>query len=199
MAVPIAMSYQQQIPTVTLHDLQEFNARHFFHRNNHGSVQPLIPVADVEQLDDGDDDLGYYPDGTKRTLTDKQVEIFRHSEIQKLQREKRRKEMADREQAEVEALTDTSKEPLAGAGRSEAKRGGQGSSEYQQQGFEGTEKSYHDVDRKSTEDNKIRDGNGGAKKLLAYADEGTTFGHSQKPASSSGTNPFGRRLVSYDD
>ncbi|KAL2377716.1 hypothetical protein RJZ90_006524 [Blastomyces dermatitidis] len=169
------------------------------YQNNHGSVQPLIPVADVEQLDDGDDDLGYYPDGTKRTLTDKQVEIFRHSEIQKLQREKRRKEMADREQAEVEALTDTSKEPLAGAGRSEAKGGGQGSSEYQQQSFEGTEKSYHDVDRKSTEDNKIRDGNGGAKKLLAYADEGTTFGHSQKPASSSGTNPFGRRLVSYDD
>ncbi|KLJ07701.1 hypothetical protein EMPG_16825 [Blastomyces silverae] len=199
------MSYQQQIPTVTLHDLQEFNARHFLHRNNNGTVHPLIPVTDAEQLDDGgddDDDLGYYPDGTKRTLTDQQIEIFRHSEIQKLQREKRWKEMADQEQAEDEALTtDASKDPLAGAGRSEAKGGGQGSSEYQQHGMEATEKSYHDIDRKSTEENMIRDGNGngGAEKPLACADQGTTFGHSQKPVSSSATNPFGRRLVSYDD
>jgi hypothetical protein len=29
-------------------------------------------------------DLGYYPDGTPRTLTDEQVAIFRHSEIEQL-------------------------------------------------------------------------------------------------------------------
>ncbi|OJD26348.1 hypothetical protein ACJ73_02279 [Blastomyces percursus] len=188
------MSYQQQIPAVTL----EFNARHFLHRNNDGSVQPLIPVADTEQLDDGDDGLGYYPDGTKRTLTDKQIEIFRHSEIQKLRREERRKEMANREEAEDEALNDASKEPLACAGPSETKGGGQSSSEYHQQGFEATEKSHQNIDRKLTEDNKIRDGNVGAEKPLTYADEGTTFRHSQKPLPSSGTNPFGRRLVIYD-
>lgn len=28
--------------------------------------------------------MGYYPDGTKRTLTDEQIAIFRHSEIQDL-------------------------------------------------------------------------------------------------------------------
>ncbi len=36
-----------------------------------------------------DDDLGYYEDGTKRTLTDEQIAIFRHSEIQTLLRARR--------------------------------------------------------------------------------------------------------------
>jgi hypothetical protein len=31
-----------------------------------------------------DDDLGYYEDGVKRTLTDTQISIFRHSEIQRI-------------------------------------------------------------------------------------------------------------------
>lgn len=33
-----------------------------------------------------DDDLGYYPDGVKRTLTDEQIAMFRHSEIYSLVR-----------------------------------------------------------------------------------------------------------------
>ena len=33
-----------------------------------------------------EDDLGYYEDGVKRTLTDEQIEIFRHSELQELKR-----------------------------------------------------------------------------------------------------------------
>lgn len=40
--------------------------------------------------DDDDDGLGYYADGVKRTLTDEQIAIFRHSEIQTLLREQRR-------------------------------------------------------------------------------------------------------------
>ncbi|PGH03368.1 hypothetical protein GX51_04099 [Blastomyces parvus] len=193
------MSYEQQIPTVTVHDLQAFNARHFLNRNNSGTVHALIPVADAQQLDDGDDDLGYYPDGTKRTLTDQQIEIFRHSEIQKLQRERRWKEMADREQAEGAALTDATNGHLAGTGLSEAKGGGQGSPEHQQQGMEGTEKSYHDIDRKPMGKNMTRDGNGGVERPFANADQGATFERSQKPVSTPSTNPFGRRLVSYDD
>ena len=38
---------------------------------------------------DDDDGLGYYSDGVKRTLTDEQVAMFRHSEIQALLRERR--------------------------------------------------------------------------------------------------------------
>lgn len=41
------------------------------------------------QDDDEDDGLGYYPDGVKRKLTDEQIAIFRHSEVQTLLRERR--------------------------------------------------------------------------------------------------------------
>lgn len=33
-----------------------------------------------------DDGLGYYPDGVKRTLTDEQIAMFRHSELQTLEK-----------------------------------------------------------------------------------------------------------------
>jgi hypothetical protein len=34
-----------------------------------------------------DDGLGYYPDGVERTLTDEQIAMFRHTEIQAIARE----------------------------------------------------------------------------------------------------------------
>lgn len=42
-----------------------------------------------DEQDPDDDGLGYYADGVKRTLTDEQIEIFRHSEIQTFLRERR--------------------------------------------------------------------------------------------------------------
>ena len=39
-----------------------------------------------EEVDDG---LGYYDDGVKRTLTDEQIEMFRHTEVEQLIREGR--------------------------------------------------------------------------------------------------------------
>lgn len=36
-----------------------------------------------------DDGLGYYEDGAKRTLTDEQIAMFRHSEIQAILKERR--------------------------------------------------------------------------------------------------------------
>ena len=46
----------------------------------------------VEALEPGendeDDGLGYYSDGVKRTLTDEQVAMFRHSEIYAIQRQR---------------------------------------------------------------------------------------------------------------
>ncbi|RYP49158.1 hypothetical protein DL769_011119 [Monosporascus sp. CRB-8-3] len=39
-----------------------------------------------EEEEEEDDGLGYYPDGVKRTLTDEQIAIFRHSEIESLRR-----------------------------------------------------------------------------------------------------------------
>jgi hypothetical protein len=44
---------------------------------------------DVEYEED--DGLGYYPDGMKRTLTDEQIEMFRHSEIEALRRKEEKR------------------------------------------------------------------------------------------------------------
>lgn len=43
-----------------------------------------------EEEEEDDDGLGYYPDGVKRTLTDEQIAMFRHSELQALERARER-------------------------------------------------------------------------------------------------------------
>jgi len=69
---------------------------------------------DDEEEDDG---LGYYPDGVKRTLTDDQIAIFRHSEMEALKREAGKK-------AEAEA----NRKSFAGvAGETAAQQEGRGS------------------------------------------------------------------------
>ena len=47
------------------------------------------PEVAEEYYGEEDDGLGYYPDGTKRTLTDEQIAMFRHSEIQAILRQRR--------------------------------------------------------------------------------------------------------------
>ncbi len=47
-----------------------------------------IPNEDDGTSFEEDDGLGYYPDGVKRTLTDEQVAMFRHSEIYSLIRKR---------------------------------------------------------------------------------------------------------------
>lgn len=46
------------------------------------------PEVEYEEDEEEDDGLGYYSDGVKRTLTDDQIAMFRHSEIQALIKEK---------------------------------------------------------------------------------------------------------------
>ncbi|KAH7391408.1 hypothetical protein BKA64DRAFT_710311 [Cadophora sp. MPI-SDFR-AT-0126] len=72
-------------------DLASFYAAHFSTSSiDHFSEHFLGPVEE-EYYEEGDldDDLGYYEDGVKRTLTDEQIAIFRHSEIEALLRERR--------------------------------------------------------------------------------------------------------------
>ncbi|EFR02123.1 hypothetical protein MGYG_05125 [Nannizzia gypsea CBS 118893] len=94
------------IPTVTCDDLSAFHTKHFitqnfsptaasdFFANSFNNTETHSTVYD----DSYTDDLGYYPDGVKRTLTDEQIQIFRHSEIQALLRQK---------QLETEASSDS--------------------------------------------------------------------------------------------
>ncbi|KAJ5722730.1 hypothetical protein N7488_000765 [Penicillium malachiteum] len=92
-----------EIPTVTLEDLQAFHAKHFPANPPHAvTSQPSQPTEYEETEETGEDDLGYYPDGVKRTLTDEQIEIFRHSEIHALIRARE----LERDNAEYEARRD---------------------------------------------------------------------------------------------
>jgi hypothetical protein len=72
-------------------DLRVFHATHFPHAPApeyilHG-VEPEAELA--EEYYEEDDGLGYYPDGSKRTLTDEQIAMFRHSEIHAILRQRR--------------------------------------------------------------------------------------------------------------
>lgn len=49
----------------------------------HDADEEYYEYYEEEEEDDG---LGYYPDGVKRTLTDEQIAMFRHSEILALQK-----------------------------------------------------------------------------------------------------------------
>nr|XP_036587378.1 uncharacterized protein CTRU02_02293 [Colletotrichum truncatum]KAF6798320.1 hypothetical protein CTRU02_02293 [Colletotrichum truncatum] len=68
--------------------LQTFNTD-FFSPEKHASsvnVEPFHQEVD-DFYEDEDDGLGYYPDGVKRTLTDEQIAMFRHSEMESLRKE----------------------------------------------------------------------------------------------------------------
>jgi len=86
------------IPTVTEEDLRAFHLSHFA-----GSALPatVFTENDYETFaEDEDDGLGYYDDGAKRTLTDEQIAMFRHSEIETLLRERRLRLEAEADAAE---------------------------------------------------------------------------------------------------
>jgi hypothetical protein len=74
-------------------------------------VQPEAETIndDAEEYAEESDGLGYYEDGVQRTLTDEQIALFRHTEIQMILRERRRKRDAE-EFSEGEATP----EPNAG-------------------------------------------------------------------------------------
>ncbi|KAK2937142.1 hypothetical protein FoTM2_000360 [Fusarium oxysporum f. sp. vasinfectum] len=73
------------IPNVSPDDLVAFHESHF----SHTADQTQDDAVD-DTWEEEDDNLGYYPDGVKRTLTDAQIEIFRHSELETLRKEKER-------------------------------------------------------------------------------------------------------------
>lgn len=81
-------------------DLAAFHKAHFSPQSiSHFATQFLGPVTAGEDYVEGeeDDGLGYYDDGVKRTLTDEQIAMFRHSEIHALLKEKRLVEEARQE------------------------------------------------------------------------------------------------------
>lgn len=80
-------------------------ANAYGHDNEYGSGHSGQNEAIVYGEEDGgddDDSLGYYADGVKRTLTDEQIAIFRHTEVEMLLKDRRREREEQREREEEE-------------------------------------------------------------------------------------------------
>ncbi|KAK0656550.1 hypothetical protein B0T16DRAFT_452108 [Cercophora newfieldiana] len=91
-----------KVPQVSEADMRSFHDAHFlqgstehftahFLRPDEASQQHGAPANEEdkyieEEEEEEDDGLGYYHDGVKRTLTDEQIAIFRHSELEALRR-----------------------------------------------------------------------------------------------------------------
>jgi hypothetical protein len=77
-------------------DLRAFHAKHL---PTAALPEQFFLGADTEPEDQyytyQDDGLGYYEDGIKRTLTDEQIALFRHTEIQTILRERRHQREAE--------------------------------------------------------------------------------------------------------
>ena len=95
-------------------DLATFQRIHF---GASGSSTNAVPQLNASRVGNEpeiieEDDLGYYPDGVKRTLTDEQIAMFRHSEIYALQRKRQlRKENQEMEDGLSEPQADTEIQP----------------------------------------------------------------------------------------
>lgn len=107
---PVLRKMSLHVPTITENDLRAFHSKHLG-----GCPIPTtfflgygeIAGSNAESYDE-DDDLGWYDDGVKRTLTDEQIAMFRHSEIQALLAERRHQREAEEEGGEGGASTELS-------------------------------------------------------------------------------------------
>ncbi|RAL03598.1 uncharacterized protein BO80DRAFT_500379 [Aspergillus ibericus CBS 121593] len=216
-------------PPVTLEDLQTFQAKHF-----PGSAYPTQPLTDTlehpnqqqpqhhqqhqqeeeyyhyeeEAEEDDDDGLGYYPDGIKRTLTDEQIRIFRHSEIHALLREKELREEEEAEmRAEAEAEAERERKRLRVAG--DVNPAAAADADADAEGVESVtlltatvmvapssaaQEAQHPPQTRVEEDTPMDYGDGDSVPSRSYGD---TSGSS---SSSRRAPQFpGRRIISYDD
>lgn len=96
-----------ELPAVSSDDFAAFFQEHFAEEavsqfgiefldseTAHAFANPELISGWEEEVED---DLGYYEDGVKRTLTDEQIEIFRHSELQELRRQRIKQENKKKE------------------------------------------------------------------------------------------------------
>ncbi|KAF9875688.1 hypothetical protein CkaCkLH20_06620 [Colletotrichum karsti] len=71
--------------------IQKFSTDFLSPEKNAGATDASVlyhgDVGEEDYYEEEEDDLGYYPDGVKRTLTDEQIAMFRHSEIEALRKE----------------------------------------------------------------------------------------------------------------
>jgi hypothetical protein len=88
----IALLHTERTLLTDMHqyDLQCFHNAHLGPAPTQSSASVRTGSTIQSNADDG---LGYYADGTKRTLTDEEIAIFRHSELQQVIRAKHNSEL----------------------------------------------------------------------------------------------------------
>ncbi|KAL6876544.1 hypothetical protein J3F83DRAFT_405680 [Trichoderma novae-zelandiae] len=126
-----------EIPQITSDELLGFQQSHFSRAatadfaQNFTSLPPqeaaeAQPCDEWWEEEEEDDGLGYYEDGVKRTLTDEQIAIFRHSELRDLRRqqEKQAKSKAPElpQDASANELETASPQESGGAAGSRGKK-----------------------------------------------------------------------------
>lgn len=135
-----------------------------------------------------DEDLGYYPDGVKRTLTDEQIRIFRHSEIHALLRERQLKDDEAQYQARMQSSQDDGSEGKLDSASEKRPL----DAECQMQA--GDQKRSQSQSRKGSKRHTPEDK---PSKLLEYGDDSDETQKARPPLSQM---PYqGRRIISYDD
>ncbi|KAL1954710.1 hypothetical protein VTO42DRAFT_814 [Malbranchea cinnamomea] len=186
------------VPPVTLEDLRTFQARHFIVRE--GELHQSYQTESWEEqqfYDDDDDGLGYYTDGVKRTLTDEQIEIFRHSEIQRLLHERRLKARAEEDKNEPERKK-TNDQDAAMADANASVSAEMSNKNLQRDTVEDDANSRGHARESSTQLNeKFPSHNGHA----TYEDDEQAAKKRPPPYSNVNTAqaPFSRRIITYDD
>ena len=155
------------------------------------------PADEPEYNEDvGDDeDLGYYPDGVKRTLTDEQIRIFRHSEIHSLLRARQleqddaeyeaRQELSEKDHDEIAKM----KSQLKGSASWDDKSK-ENSNQTDEQKLDPASKQF-----KRTSEHKM---NSTMPEPLSYEESHQAPSGQRKQSRNQEPYP-GRRIISYDD
>ncbi|RHZ57781.1 DUF3807 domain-containing protein [Aspergillus thermomutatus] len=181
-----------QIPSITIEDLQAFQAKHFPSSQQITSLDYTYSETVDEEVD-YDDGLGYYPDGVKRTLTDEQIRIFRHSEIHSLLREKQLREEELAEEARELTPVRQVSGGVAAEGQEDTPSGiPDGQQEKMPEAKEGT-----GLEPNEAQDSSIMKRSEEASLRGGLDHDGDTT--AQWEAHARGSHFAGRRIISYDD
>ncbi|KAK0730432.1 hypothetical protein B0H67DRAFT_478884, partial [Lasiosphaeris hirsuta] len=175
-------------PQISEAEMITFHETHFSpsattHFGSH-FLQPVNSIADEgpldggedEYLEDEDDGLGYYADGVKRTLTDEQIAIFRHSELETLRRA-RESTRIKRATHTVDHLLEAEISSAPTATPKKKKKRKRGKNKIEEEPIDLRKRTWDVVDK--------------GLPTLEYGDEGNT--------ESTHSNATQRRRVSYDD
>ncbi|KAL1879544.1 hypothetical protein Plec18167_004001 [Paecilomyces lecythidis] len=184
---------QLQAPSISLDDLQAFHTRHFpgqGHPNPPNFSHDQTQLVESEYYEEEDDFLGYYPDGVKRTLTNEQIRIFRHSEIHAILRERQLEEeqrIQEEEDAAADRVVEDSKMHVTSDVTAQ-----QSTNSSQMSKDQNKDTSAQKKPRQS-----IPQGDQGG---LDYDDDSSYQAHMADDAATAAASRLaGRRIISYDD